>query len=184
MLSPFTLIRMYLEYNINENIDTFTEHWYTHSFIFHSNSIEVRTLVNGDIWLAIFYLPLNWFVNMKHFIIWTLIIISIERIFKQYSEQKLELRHIRQITFLWNDSPDWDSLWSSSIWFRLSCSYPSLNQYRVLLFWFSFLLQNLFGSKIFSTENASFRQAFFSDEDVVVDMLRVKSTGHACWRIP
>lgn len=78
--------------------------------------------------------------------------------------------------------PDWDSLiWSSSIWWRSSRSKPLLNQSRVLS-WLSLRLQNLFGSKIFSTEKANFRHAVLSVFGVDGGIVRVKSTGRACYK--
>lgn len=66
--------------------------------------------------------------------------------------------------------PDCDSL-SSSKWSSLS------NPFGQCLVYFSFRLQNLVGSKMFSTENANFLQAALSDS--VFDVIdRVKSTGH------
>lgn len=78
--------------------------------------------------------------------------------------------------------PDWDSLWSSSIWWRSSCSNPLFNQCRELI-WFSLRLQNLLGSRMFSTEKANFRHEFLSVFGVVGGIVRVKSTGHTCWNI-
>lgn len=75
--------------------------------------------------------------------------------------------------------PDWDSLWSSSIWWRSSCSNPLFNQCRELI-WFSLRLQNLLGSRMFSTEKANFRHEFLSVFGVVGGIVRVKSTGHTC----
>lgn len=68
------------------------------------------------------------------------------------------------------DLPDCDSL-SSSKWSSLSNPFGQCRVY------FSFRLQNLVGSKMFSTEKANFLLAALSDS--VFDVIdRVKSTGH------
>lgn len=80
--------------------------------------------------------------------------------------------------------PDWDSLCSSSSRSTSFRSY-SFGQCLPLLLYFSFLLQNFVGSKIFSTEKANFLHValslLVSDVEDVID--RVKSTGHTCGRI-
>lgn len=64
-----------------------------HSLIYFSFiELQVQTLVNSDTLLVIFYLPLNWFVNIKHSNTRSFIISSIEGISKQYSEPNTELK--------------------------------------------------------------------------------------------